>query len=271
MKNLLVFVVYGAAALGQTKTEPIPLVLPSGVLGTDPGISFDPVRKAVRLGLQYGMVDLIPKNTEQFGVMGIRSALPNSPSAFDVFPNGYPTTWDRAWIDVCQQDLIANPTIWNCAILGAFSDSYVIGAHQSSGPYVPLYVGGNGITFQDHVGYGVPIVFGSINSSGIRATNNGQDYFWAAVNAVRLGSGTPITWAPSTSVYNSSDAGIARAGKGIVRVTGGTSAPYGSIDASGYSVSGTAGLFRTVSLLGSDNKPCTITFVSGIATASTCP
>jgi hypothetical protein len=65
------------------------------------------------------------------------------------------------------------------------------------------------------------------------------------------------------------DLGYARESAGVLKVTNGASG-YGALDASGYSVSGTAGLTVTKTVQGSSGS-CTMTFTAGLLTATTCP
>jgi len=66
------------------------------------------------------------------------------------------------------------------------------------------------------------------------------------------------------------DLGYARESAGVLKITNGASG-YGSVDSSGYSVSGTAGMTVTKTVKGSDGNNCTMTFTGGLLTATTCP
>ncbi len=65
------------------------------------------------------------------------------------------------------------------------------------------------------------------------------------------------------------DLGYARESAGVFKITNGASG-YGALDASGYSVSGTAGLTVTKTVQGASGS-CTMTFTGGLLTATTCP
>jgi len=67
-----------------------------------------------------------------------------------------------------------------------------------------------------------------------------------------------------------SDVGYARGSAGVFKITNGSNG-YGTLDASGYSASGTAGLTIVKTVKGSDGNNCTMTFTAGLLTATTCP
>jgi hypothetical protein len=98
-------------------------------------------------------------------------------------------------------------------------------------------------------------------------SSNERPYFGIrkSIQRMRLIGSMQLGWSPDDSVYSGTDAGIARKGPAAIRVTdGGTG--YGALDASSYSVRGTAGATRTCA-----GAISGMTITGGIVTAVTCP
>lgn len=86
--------------------------------------------------------------SSSFGVPFVRSGLKygnHKPTALDVGPRGRPAdekNSDRAWIDVCNADLIQAPEApVDCLYLGAWGERMVLGSRSFSGSKAkPLYL-----------------------------------------------------------------------------------------------------------------------------------
>ncbi|MEK7405091.1 MAG: hypothetical protein AAB225_08285, partial [Acidobacteriota bacterium] len=101
--------VTGAASLASTGS--VPVVASPGKLTAHQGLTYDGPTSTIKLGTGDDGIEIRPKNTETFGVLSVRSATANTPTAWDVFPNGTGQggLGNRAWIDVCKEDLTTNP------------------------------------------------------------------------------------------------------------------------------------------------------------------
>lgn len=108
---------------------------------------------------------------------------------------------------------------------------------------------------------------------GFSQNNSAYGIYFVNGNCIQITSGRQYAWVSDgdASTNGTRDTGLARESAGVVKITNG-GAGYGAIDASAYSVSGTAGISATITtakvtpVSGANGS---MTFVNGILTAQT--
>jgi len=259
--------VSGASTL--TSNGAVPYVTAPGVVGQDAGVNYNPAGSVLKLGMGLNQFEIRPKNTESYGVMSVRSSTPNTATGWDIFPNNDPN--QGAWIDICNDDLIANPSAsWRCLVLYATPGAYFIGVHHlnwTTTPSKPLYIGGQWIEFRANGPFWGHSM-GRLEDGAFTlfdATND-LPYFGVkkSLGRMRLMNGMQLAWSGTDSVYTTTDTGLTRSAAGVVRATNGSTG-YGRVDALGYMAGGAPGINRTCA-----GPPTSMTVTSGIITAITC-
>jgi hypothetical protein len=261
---------YVSGASSLTATGAVPYVTAPGTLGQDAALNYNPTGSVLQLGTGIHQVEIRPKNTEPYGVLSVRSSTPNTATAWDIFPNTDPN--QGAWIDVCNDDLIANPSVsWRCLVLYATPDAYFIGVHHENWtitPSKPLYIGGEWIEFRANGPFWGHST-GRLEDGALTLFDATTDlpYFGVkkGLGLMRLMNGMQLAWSSTNSIYTPTDTGLTRSAAGVVQATNGSTG-YGSVDALGYNAGGVPGVTMTC-----HGSPTSLTVTSGIITAITCP
>ncbi len=160
-----------------------------------------------------------------WGVPYFRSTVPNSPTALDIMPNGTGgnEATGLAWIDICNADLSpANSNNFQTLLLGARSDSFIIGSHAGgTGTDLPLTLGGSTLTLASKALAGTTRA--TISNLGFYISPSGTDRAWFTDGDIRLGSGIDFRWYSGAGIGSGSlDTGLARNAAGVVEINLGT-------------------------------------------------
>jgi len=238
-----------SGASGLSTSGSAPFVISSGSLGVSDSLTFNPKITSLSLGALFNQFELRPMKTHPFGVMQVRSTRINSPTAWDLFPNSDASR--GAWIDVCNDDLIANPVAnWRCLAAYALPNAYFLGVHHANWtatPSKPLYIGGKWLEFRANGPFWGHST-GRLEDGALTLFDSSVDLPYMSIiksdGRLRLTSGMQVTWSSTGSVYDSNDAGLVRSTAGAVKITNGSTG-YGLLDAGGYSSIGTPGLTKS--------------------------
>jgi hypothetical protein len=168
--------------------------------------------------------------SEAIGVLTMRAATANTPTAWDVQPNGTPASALKAWIHVLNSDLPrTDDPNWQACLVGVSADACFVGADFSgTGTRLNLSLGGNQIRFlNDATGKPGNVQYGRLDSGGFTLGSDSANYTKLGTAGLLFSSDKTISWSATGLSSDTKDCGVQRVSAGVVATTLGTSGTRG--------------------------------------------